>query len=165
MPRQPARVSAASRETFNAESYEQARQRSGQVIKRLTEPCPKGAELLAGAEEELLAFYRLPQAHWSKLRSTNPLERVSREMARRSDVVGIFPKDAAAIRRSQTSVVPASWRFQDGRRLKGKWMAGACQKSACNKPPPSPNPAARRRDSGARRAPARPERWRRTPTR
>jgi len=91
-------VSAALREIFNAESYEQARQRSGQVIERLTEPCPKVAELLAGAEEDLLAFYRFPQAHWSKLRSTNPLERVNREIGRRSDVVGIFPNDAAAIR-------------------------------------------------------------------
>ena len=91
-------VSAALRENFNAESYEQARQRSGQVIERLQEPCPKVAELLAGAEEDLLAFYRFPQAHWSKLRSTNPLERVNREIGRRSDVVGIFPNDAAAIR-------------------------------------------------------------------
>ena len=58
---------------------------------------PKVAELLE-AEEDLLAFYRFPAAHWSKLRSTNPLERVNREIGRRSDVVGIFPNDASAIR-------------------------------------------------------------------
>ena len=91
-------VSAALREIFNAESYEQATERAGQVIERLQEPCPKVAQLLEGAEEDLLAFYRFPQAHWSKLRSTNPLERVNREVGRRSDVVGIFPNDAAAIR-------------------------------------------------------------------
>ena len=46
----------------------------------------------------MLAFYAFPAAHWTKLRSTNPLERVNREIGRRADVVGIFPNDAAAIR-------------------------------------------------------------------
>ena len=45
-----------------------------------------------------LAFYHFPAAHWPKLRSTNPLERVNREIGRRTDVVGIFPNDASAIR-------------------------------------------------------------------
>ena len=66
------------------------------MIDRGQNPAPKVATLLAGAEEDLLAFYRFPGAHWSKLRSTNPLERVNR--GRRCDVVGIFPNDAAAIR-------------------------------------------------------------------
>ena len=59
---------------------------------------PRVAELLKEAEEDQLAFYRVPQAHWPKLRSTDPLERVNREIGRRSDFVGIFPDDAAAIR-------------------------------------------------------------------
>ena len=50
------------------------------------------------AEADLLGFYALPREHWSKLRSTNPLERVNREIGRRTDVVGIFPNDAALIR-------------------------------------------------------------------
>ena len=50
------------------------------------------------AEADLLAFYAFPAEHWSKLRSTNPLERVNREIGRRSDVVGIFPNDAALLR-------------------------------------------------------------------
>jgi hypothetical protein len=49
-------------------------------------------------DPDLLAFYRFPGAHWSKLRSTNPLERVNREIGRRADVVGIFPNNASAIR-------------------------------------------------------------------
>jgi transposase-like protein len=59
---------------------------------------PKVALPLEAAEEELLAFMAFPREHWSKLRSTNPLERVNREIGRRSDVVGIYPNDAALIR-------------------------------------------------------------------
>jgi putative transposase len=47
----------------------------------------------------MLAFSAFPQAHWHKLWSTNPLERVNDEIKRRSNVVGIFPNDAAIARR------------------------------------------------------------------
>lgn len=97
-PHQRGMVSAALREVFAAESYEAARERATAVIERLAPTVPKVAELLEEAEEDLIAFYRFPSAHWSKLRSTNPLERVNREVGRRSDVVGIFPNDASAIR-------------------------------------------------------------------
>jgi transposase-like protein len=97
-PAQRGMVSAALREIFNADSYDSARERCGEVIDRLAGPAPKVAELLEGAEDDLLAFYRFPPAHWSKLRSTNPLERVNREIGRRADVVGIFPNNASAIR-------------------------------------------------------------------
>ena len=66
---------------------------------RLPTSCgSKVCRLLEDAEEDLLAFYAFPQAHWSKLRSTNPLERVNREIGRRSNVVGIFPNDLSVIR-------------------------------------------------------------------
>jgi transposase-like protein len=91
-------VSAALREVFNAEDLTDAKERSASVIERLTPTVPKVAALLEAAEEDLLAFYRFPQAHWPKLRSTNNIERVNKEIARRSDVVGIFPNDASAIR-------------------------------------------------------------------
>ena len=97
-PAQRGLVSAALREVFNADSRSQARERVSEVTCRLRAPAPKVAELLEDAEEDLLAFYHFPPAHWTKLRSTNPLERVNREIGRRSDVVGIFPNDQAAIR-------------------------------------------------------------------
>ena len=57
-PAQRGMVSAALREIFNADSYDSARERCGDVIERLRGPAPKVAELLEGAEEDLLAFYR-----------------------------------------------------------------------------------------------------------
>jgi transposase-like protein len=91
-------VSAALREVFNAEDQTQARERVGHVLERLEPVAPKVCRLLEEAEEDLIAFYLLPSEHWTKLRSTNPLERVNKEIGRRTDVVGIFPNDAAAIR-------------------------------------------------------------------
>ncbi len=97
-PSQRGMVSAALREVFNADSHHSAQERCGEVIERLAGPAPKIAQLLEAAEEDLLGFYAFPAAHWSKLRSTNPLERVNREIGRRADVVGIFPNDQSAIR-------------------------------------------------------------------
>ena len=91
-------VAAALREIFDAPDPEQARERFGSVLERFRGTVPKVAELLEEAEEDLLAFYRFPQPHWRKLRSANPLERVNKEIGRRTDVVGIFPNDASAIR-------------------------------------------------------------------
>jgi len=104
-PSQRGLVSAALREIFNATDAAEARRRVGDVIERLRPLAPKVAELLEGAEEDLTAFFALPQAHWTKLRSTNPLQRVNREIGRRSDVVGIFPNDASALRLSGAMMI------------------------------------------------------------
>jgi len=115
-PSQRGLVSAALREIFNADSAEEAKQRVGQVIARLTRPVPKVAALLEQAEDDLLAFYAFPPAHWTKLRSTNPLERVNREIGRRADVVGIFPNDAAAIRLAGALLIEQNDEWLVGRR-------------------------------------------------
>ena len=67
------------------------------LVKHAANTSPE-AELLEDAEEDLLAFTGLRQPHWSKLRSTNPLERVNHEVGHRTDAVGILPNDRAAIR-------------------------------------------------------------------
>ena len=91
-------IAAAIRQIFRAESGEQAREQLQEVTERLAEPAPKVCQLLEQACEELLCFYAFPREHWPKLRSTNPLERVNKEIGRRSDVVGIYPNDEALIR-------------------------------------------------------------------
>jgi transposase-like protein len=83
-------VAAAIRPIFNADCGDEAHHLLGETVERLERPLPKVARMLVDAEEDLLAFYSFPADHWPKLRSTNPLERVNREIGRRTDVVGIF---------------------------------------------------------------------------
>jgi transposase-like protein len=54
--------------------------------------------MLLDAREDLTAFAAFPAGHWTKIWSTNPLERVNKEIKRRTNVVGIFPDDAAVLR-------------------------------------------------------------------
>ena len=91
-------LAALIRPIFQADSGEQARDRLSEAVAHLDGKLPKVAALLEEAEEDILAFYSFPPAHWSKLRSTNPLERFNKEIGRRTDVVGIFPDDRSLIR-------------------------------------------------------------------
>jgi putative transposase len=91
-------LAALIRPIFNADTLEQARDRLSEAVAHLDGRMGKVATLLEDAEPDILAFYAFPAAHWRKLRSTNPLERFNKEIGRRTDVVGIFPNDAALIR-------------------------------------------------------------------
>ena len=69
-----------------------------QVRDQLDSRFPKIATLMDSAKTEVLAFTGFPRSHWVKIWSTNPLERINKEIKRRSRVVGIFPNEASVIR-------------------------------------------------------------------
>jgi putative transposase len=109
-------LAALLRPIFGAEDHERARELVEEALERLRKPLPKVAALLEEAEDDLLAFYSFPADHWPKLRSTNPLERVNREIGRRTDVVGIFPNDRALIRLAASVVIEQNDEWLVGRR-------------------------------------------------
>ncbi len=69
-----------------------------QVRDQLAASFPKAGPLMDSAKDDVLAFAAFPKAHWQTIWSTNPLERINKEIKRRSRVVGIFPNEASAIR-------------------------------------------------------------------
>jgi putative transposase len=109
-------LAALLRPLFNAETGEAARGLVSEALERLRGPLPKVAALLEEAEEDLLAFCAFPADHWTKLRSTNPLERVNREIGRRADVVGIFPNDRALLWLAASVVIEQNDEWLVGRR-------------------------------------------------
>ena len=77
---------------------------------------PKVAQLLRDAEEDLLAYLAFPSEHWRSISSTNALERVNAELARRARVVGIFPNSASLLRLSTAVLQEQHDEWQDGKR-------------------------------------------------
>jgi putative transposase len=109
-------LAALIRPIFGAEDREAARDRLSEAVAHLEGKLAKVAALLEQAEEDVLAFYAFPADHWRKLRSTNPLERLNREIGRRTDVVGIFPDDAALIRLATMLCIEQNDEWLVGRR-------------------------------------------------
>ena len=91
-------VSAFVGTAFAQETPETAKQQWRSVADHLRPKLPKLAALMDDAEDDVLAYMTFPSAHRAKLHSTNPLERLNGEIKRRTDVVGIFPNEAAITR-------------------------------------------------------------------
>jgi transposase-like protein len=109
-------LAALIRPVFNAASQDDARDRLSAAVAQLDGKLSKIAGLLEEAEEDVLAFYAAPADHWTKLRSTNPLERFNREIGRRTDVVGIFPDDASLTRLTTMLAIEQNDEWLVGRR-------------------------------------------------
>jgi len=77
------------------------------------------------AKAEVLAFTSFPRSHWTKIWSTNPIERLNREIKRRARVVGIFPNEASVIRLVGAVLNDAhdEWQISDRRYLSEGSMA------------------------------------------
>jgi putative transposase len=95
------------------------------VRDQLAAQWPKIGPLMDTAKTEVLAFNTFPRAHWRKIWSTNPLERLNKEIKRRSRVVGIFPNEAAVIRLigAVLNDVHDEWQTDDRRYLSEGSMA------------------------------------------
>ncbi len=91
-------VAATIRTVVAQPAPEMARQTWRQVADGFRARYPKLAVLLDDAESEVLAYLAFPSEHGRQIWSNNPLERVNREVKRRTDVVGIFPNEAAIVR-------------------------------------------------------------------
>ena len=91
-------VAAAFRMIFAQPTAEDVHAAWDKTRDELTARFPKLGPLMDEAKAEVLAFTAFPREHWRKIWSTNPLERVNKEIKRRARVVGIFPNAAAVIR-------------------------------------------------------------------
>lgn len=88
------------------------------VADALREKQHKLGTLMDNSRDDVLAYMSFPREHWTQIASTNPLERVNREVKRRADVIGIFPNDEAM---TASTILPIS---------SGRWRSNA---SACGR--------------------------------
>ncbi len=109
-------VASAIRSVFEQPDGAAARGQLDRVADGMARPYPRVAELLADAEADLLAHFAFPEAHRRQIRSTNPLERLNKEIKRRTSVVGIFPNRASVIRLVGMVLAEQDDEWQDGRR-------------------------------------------------
>jgi transposase-like protein len=118
-------VMAAIRTVFAQPDAGHVHRQLDEVVAMLEGQFPDVSTMLVDAADDLLAFTGFPQAHWRKIWSTNPLERLNGEIKRRTNVVGIFPNDASVARLITAVVVEThdEWAVAERRYLSEESMA------------------------------------------
>jgi transposase-like protein len=109
-------VATVIRSVFEQPDEASARAQLRRVVDGLEGRFPAVARLLVEAEADLLVHFTFPETHRRQIRSTNPQERLNKEIKRRTGVVGIFPNRAAVIRLVGMVLAEQDDEWQDGRR-------------------------------------------------
>ena len=118
-------VAAAIRTIFAQPDAEHVRDQLDVIATMLGRQFPKVEAMLRDAAQDITAFADFSVAHWKKIWSTNPLERVNKEIKRRTDVVGVFPNPAALMRLAGSVLIEThdEWQVSDRRYLSEGSMA------------------------------------------
>lgn len=118
-------VAAAVRTIFAQPDATAVAEQLDSIAEKLGRQFPAVEEMLRDAKTDICAFAPFPQAHWRKIWSTNPLERVNKEIKRRTNVVGIFPNEAGVLRLAGSVLLEIhdEWQVIDRRYLSEGSMA------------------------------------------
>jgi transposase-like protein len=90
-------VAAMLKAIYAQESKEEALVKAKRVIEQLRAKLPEAMQILEQGVPETMSFYRFPRTHWKRIRTNNPIERLIREIRRRTNVVGAFPDSKSAL--------------------------------------------------------------------
>jgi transposase-like protein len=124
-------VAAAIRTAFVQETEKEAHTEWRAVADRLRDRFPKVSVLMDAAEHDVLGYLSFPKAHWTQIHSTNPIERLNREVKRRTNVVQIFPNEDAIVRLVGALLLEQNDEWAVSRRYMSlETLAGLCDDAA-----------------------------------
>jgi len=126
-PKHRGMVAAAIRTAFAQETEKEALAEWNAVADRLRQRFPRVSELMDEARGDVLAYMSFHKSHWNQIRSTNPLERLNREIKRRTNVASIFPNEKAIVRLVGAMLLEQNDEWAVTRRYMSlETMAGLC---------------------------------------